>query len=89
MKPYQFQLSYSAESEFAQLPSLLQKRIWKKLKFFEKQKNPLHFAKRMQGVENTFRFRIGNYRVIVTPKDQKTFIILLILKIGDRKDVYE
>lgn len=89
MKPYQFQFSANAEHDFASFSQILQKKILGKLKFFEKTENFLNFAKKLRGLENTYRFRIGDYRIIVTPKDQKTIVILLILKIGHRKEIYE
>lgn len=88
-KPYQFQFSHAAEGEFSHLPHAIQKRIWNKLIFFEKSENPLHFAKKLTGPENIFRLRIGDYRVIITPKERNIMIILLILKIGHRREVYE
>ena len=89
MKPFQFQFSDLAEQDFARLPFILQKRIWDKLHFFETSSRPLHFAKKLHGSNDAYRFRIGDYRVIVTPKDKKIIIILLILKIGHRREVYE
>ena len=89
IKKYQFQFSPKAEKEFIRLTKPLQKRIFEKLCFFEIQKNPLTYAKPLSGIKNHFRFRIGDYRIIITPKDKDTFIILLILKIAHRKDIYK
>lgn len=88
-KSFQFQFTPPAEDQFAVFPKVLQKRIFYKLMFFEKSPNPFVYAKKLKGAENIYRFRIGDYRVIVTPQDQHTFIILLILKIGHRREVYE
>lgn len=90
MKPYKFQLGQKAEAYFEKLSKNLQQRIWKKLVYFEQQKSPLSLAKRLQNYEEKwYRFRIGDYRIIVTPKDTKTLIILVIIKIGHRKGIYE
>lgn len=88
-KSYQFQFSRKAELEFTALEKSFQKRIFEKLSFFEHSGNPLSFAKKLRGMDRFYRFRVGDYRIIVTPKDEKTFIILLILKIGHRREVYE
>lgn len=85
---FKFQFSPKAEKEFIQLGKTLQQRIFKKLSFFEIQENPLSYSKPLTNTQKHFRFRIGDYRIIVTPKDKDTFIILLILKIAHRKDVY-
>lgn len=89
MKDYKFQFSSKAELNFANLPHDIQTRVLNKLFFFEKSQKPLHFAKRLHGTEETYRFRIGDYRVIVMPKDKNVIVILLILKIGHRREVYE
>lgn len=89
MKPHQFQFSVHAEHDFVRLPPLLQKRILEKLRFFEKSSNPLKFAKKLTGFEHWYRFRIGDYRVIVARKEKNVIVILVILKIGHRREVYE
>lgn len=88
-KPYQFQFSRNAERDFAILEKSLQKKILKKLEFFANSEHLMLFAKKLVGFEDRFRFRIGDYRVIVAVKDQNTLIILLILKIGHRREIYE
>lgn len=87
-KNYQFQFSKNAERDFSTLEKSLQKRILKKLEFFEKNKNPLLSAKKLSGFENKYSFRIGDYRIIVTPKSRQIFVILLVLKIGHRREIY-
>lgn len=89
MTRYQFLLDDAAKREFEALPHLLQKRIFAKLRFFEASKSPLSFAKKLHGYENIYRFRIGDYRLLVTPKNKGVLVILLILKIGHRREVYE
>lgn len=42
---------------------------------------------KLKGVENLFRIRIGPYRIIYTIQDDK--LIVLVLEIGDRKDIYQ
>jgi len=39
------------------------------------------------GLNNLFRIRIGPYRIIYTVEDDR--LIVLVLEIGDRKDVYK
>lgn len=89
MKSYQFQFSNNAERYFEALPRQLQKRILNKLQFFEKSGNPLKFAKPIRVLEYIYRFRIGDYRVIVKQENKNTTVILLILKIGHRREIYD
>ncbi|MDA1060320.1 MAG: type II toxin-antitoxin system RelE/ParE family toxin [bacterium] len=86
---YKFQFSEQGENDFAALPKKLQKLIFKKLNYFEKSQNPLTFAKKLQGLSNKFCFRIGDYRIIVSQKNQNLLIILVILKIAHRSKIYE
>lgn len=43
--------------------------------------------KKLKGYDNLFRIRVGPYRVIYTIQDDK--LIILVLEIGDRKDIYK
>ena len=43
-------------------------------------------CKKLQGSDNEYRIRIGNYRVIYTIAD--VVKIVTIIKIADRKDAY-
>jgi len=89
LKKYEFQFSGNAEKDFVSLENTLKKRILKKLVYFENSGEPLSFAKKLIGFEDKFSFRIGDYRVIVSPRDKKTLVILVVLKIGHRREVYE
>lgn len=89
MKGYSLEFTTQSEREFFALPKLAQERIKKKMEFFVASGKPLHFSKKLHGLENQFRFRIGDYRVIVTPREDKTLVILVILKIGHRREIYD
>jgi mRNA interferase RelE/StbE len=52
--------------------------------------NPRHpelDIKRMQGIENRFRLRIGAYRVVYSIIDNE--LIIIVVKIGSRGDIYK
>jgi len=88
-KNYQFQFSGNAEKQFSDLEITIQRRIIKKLDFYEESGDPLSFAKKLKGLTDKFSFRVGDYRIIVVPKDNNNFIVLVILKIGHRREVYD
>jgi mRNA interferase RelE/StbE len=49
--------------------------------------NPRSLGKALSGRLGTFwRYRIGDYRIICDIKDQE--LIILVIRIGNRKDVY-
>ena len=41
---------------------------------------------KLKGSDNLFRIRVGPYRIIYTIQDDQ--LIVLVLEIGDRKDIY-
>lgn len=64
-------------------------KILEKINFFVVGVNPLKYAKKLVNFGGgTYRFRIGNYRVIFDLDNRGNISILLVLKIGHRKEVY-
>lgn len=79
-----------AMRDFARLDDQIAKRLIKKLDYFIKTKDPLKYATKLKNIKiETFRFRIGNYRVIFRI-DKKTnkLVILVILRVEHRNTVY-
>lgn len=75
----------SAEKQFLKLDSLTQKRIIEKLSFFIEAPSPIAFAEHLTNHEiGSYRFRIGDYRVIFDLEDD----ILVVLKVGHRREIY-
>ena len=68
----------TAAEQLAKLPAVVQERIKSKLDFYIHQKDPLHFAKRLAGLE-AYRYRIGDYRVLFEA-DSKVVYVLLVVK---------
>jgi mRNA interferase RelE/StbE len=49
--------------------------------------NPRALAKRLTGLkEEVWRFRVGDYRVIVRFRDSQ--LIVLVVEVGNRREVY-
>lgn len=75
-----------AERQLKKLSSEIQKRIVAKLRFFERTKNPLHFAKPLNDPRlPQFRFRIGDYRASFDVVDN----IIWIITVKHRREAYE
>ena len=90
MKKYKFAFTPEGSRTIKKLPKAIQQRIYTKLRTYEKSENPLTFAEPLKGhPKKRFRFRIGDYRIICTLKNQKIIILLLVTKVGHRKDIYE
>lgn len=64
-------------------------RIIIKLRFYLDSGNPMLYAVGLQGeFRGLYRFRMGNYRVIFKKDIDGRLMILTILTISHRKDVY-
>jgi len=88
MKRYVFSFSRRADRDFAKLTKNIQKRIDNKLYEWEKLKNPLDKAIKLKTSVGLFRFRVGDYRLICSKDEQENIVVLVILKVGHRKDIY-
>jgi mRNA interferase RelE/StbE len=81
---YSVELSKKAEEQFSKLPDEIGSRI---IKVLERIKiRPHSFVKRLVGTPY-FRLRIGDYRAILDIQNNK--LIILVLEIGHRKNIYE
>ncbi|AJB45126.1 hypothetical protein CR44_02495 [Campylobacter fetus subsp. testudinum] len=78
----------SASKEFSKLDGSIKTVILKKLKVIESLENPRCEGKALVGnMLGLWRYRIGDYCVIAQIQDDK--LVILVVKISHRKDVYE
>lgn len=76
-----------AQDDLKKLPDGIADRIVKKMDWYVTQDDPLAFAKRLTSAEATFRFRVGDYRVLCNI-DHGTISILFVLSVMNRKNAY-
>ena len=81
---YQIIIKSSAEKELNALPAALRSRIAARLLALEDNPRPAGI-KKLQGDES-YRLRIGDYRVLLTIDDQRQQAV--IYAIGHRREVY-
>lgn len=82
---YSILLAPPAERQLKALTEPVQKRIVKRLRTLKENPRP-HGVKKLAGEEDLYRIREGDYRIVYTIQDKK--LIILVVKIGDRKEVY-
>jgi len=82
---YSILLAPPAERQLQSLPHSVQKRIVKRLKSLRETPRP-QGMKKLAGEEDLYRIREGTYRIIYTIQDKE--LIVLVVKIGDRKEIY-
>ncbi len=78
-----FSWDKQALRDLEKLEILMRKRIIKKIIWFA-ENGSFHDVKRMTGYVNTYRLRVGNYRVILEMVDGG----FVVLKIGHRGKIY-
>ena len=84
--PYQLKLKKSAEKELEALPLPAVLKIREKI--IELANNPFPPGiKKLKGFTDLYRIRAGHYRAIYNVNHQTH--IIEILKIGDRKNIYD
>ena len=83
---YRIDILPSARRELAALPRRDRKRIDERIQALSSNPRPSGI-KALQGQKGTYyRLRVGNYRVIYQVQDK--VLVILVVKIGNRKDVY-
>ncbi len=82
---YSILLAPPAERQLKTLAQPVQKRIVKRLRTLRDNPRP-QGVKKLAGEEDLYRIREGDYRIIYTIRDKE--LIVLVVKIGNRKDVY-
>ena len=83
---YKIELAPNAQRQLKKLPKQLQLTIIQKLENLKTTPLPVGI-KKLSGIDNLYRLRIGNYRVIY--QVEHNILLILVLKIGDRKEVYD
>lgn len=84
-KLYQIELSPAAQRQLEKLPLTAARSIIKKLEHLKVNPKP-NGIKKLSGLDNLYRIRIGNYRVVYAVDNH--ILLILIVRVGDRKDVY-
>ena len=80
---YDVQWTVTADRQFGKLDKSTKKRIVGKLDSI--QDNPFLYVTKLVGF-NAYKLRVGNYRVILGI--EKKNLVVLILKVGHRKNIY-
>jgi mRNA interferase RelE/StbE len=83
---YEVQLKPNAQKFLRKLDSKTFNRIL--LSINNLKDNPYPYGyKKLVGLENTYRIRIGDFRIIYSVESQR--LIIMIITIAHRKDVYK
>jgi mRNA interferase RelE/StbE len=83
---YRVEVKRSAAKALKKIPKMDQKRIAGKIDSLV-QNPPNHDTTKMKGNNPFHKIRVGDYRIIY--EIQEEVLIILVVKIGRRKDVYK
>lgn len=88
---YKFIYSERARRDIKRLDHSQSEFILKKLDAIFKMENPFLLAKKLENTnEDSYRFRIGDYRTVFRIDEKtKTIVILLVLRVLHRKEAYK
>jgi len=82
---YKIAFAPAALRQLRKLPKPDQQRIMRAIQSLEDDPRPPN-SKKLQGAESFWRIRVGDYRVVYEIQDSK--LIVFVLRIANRKDVY-
>lgn len=82
---YAVQLKKSALKDLYKLPKDASRKIAQDINALGQNPRP-QGSKKLKGVDNLYRIRAGNYRIVYQIHDK--VLIVLVIFIGDRKEVY-
>ena len=85
MANYKIFIKPSAKKELESLPQSDLSKIVEKIKNLSSDPRP-YGAEKLSG-EDKYRIRQGNYRIVYSIEDDK--LIVIVVKIGHRRDVYK
>lgn len=86
MVKYKISLSLSAEKKLKKLPKKDVSKIVVAIQSLALDPYP-EGCRKLSGEENTYRIRQGLYRIIYEVHKNK--LVILVLKLGHRKDIYK
>lgn len=84
-RKYNIAFAPAALRQLRKLPMQDQKRIMREIETLTDDPRP-QGVRKLTGADNLWRIRIGDYRVVYEIQDAK--LVVLVLRIAHRKDVY-
>jgi len=82
---YELVIKPSAEKALDRFPKAVRQRLVVAMRELRNEARPLGAVK-LQGEEDTYRLRVGNYRIVYEIHDD--VLLILVLRVAHRKDAY-
>ena len=85
MASYEIEITRTAEKQLRRLPRADQERVVRATLNLAREPRPPG-SRKLVGYDDVFRIRVGRYRILYSVARRR--LIVIILKIGHRRDVY-
>lgn len=85
MARYKLEISRTAEKQLRKLPADDRRRVARAMLALGDEPHPTG-SRKLAGFDDVFRIRVGVYRIIYSVAGRT--LVIIILKIGHRKDIY-
>jgi mRNA interferase RelE/StbE len=85
MASYEIEISRTAEKQLKKLSEEDQLRVARAVLALGEEPRP-RGSRKLSGYDDVFRIRVGRFRVLYSVAESR--LVVLVLKIGHRKDVY-
>jgi mRNA interferase RelE/StbE len=85
MASYEIEISRTAERQLKKLSEEDQLRVLRAVLALKEVPRP-RGSRKLSGYDDVFRIRVGRFRVLYSAAESR--LVILVLKIGHRKDVY-
>jgi mRNA interferase RelE/StbE len=82
---YAIIISPAAKRQLKKITNPHRARIFKRIDLLRNEPRP-HGVAKPSGIENYYRVRVGDYRIIYTIEDKE--LVVLVVTIGERREVY-
>lgn len=83
--PYQVELTSAAAKDLRALDPDSRNRIGRQIDKLAMQPRP-RGASKLQGRDDTYRVRVGTYRILYEVSDKK--LLIIVIRVRHRRDVY-
>jgi mRNA interferase RelE/StbE len=82
---YMVEVTSRARKNLREVPAGIQRKLIRRMEGLAENPRPAG-AKKLQGLEDTYRIRVGDYRVVYEIKDDE--LVVLVIRVRHRRDVY-
>ena len=82
---YAVVIDQAAQKSMRRLPRDLQERLGRAILVLETNPRPNN-SRQLEGFRNTYRLRVGDWRIIYTVEDDR--LVITVIRVGSRGDIY-